>query len=114
MPARATRFRLTVLATAALLAVLGTLWALPQSALAAPDRPTGLTATGPRPRHGEPDLEPPRRGDMSSCHTLADALALLWTQLRQTVGTVATPVPTLLAATHSLEQESTRLQHSQA
>ena len=45
MPARATRFRLTVLATAALLAVLGTLWALPQSALAAPDRPTGLTAT---------------------------------------------------------------------
>ena len=28
-----------------MLAVLGTLWALPQSALAAPDRPTGLIAT---------------------------------------------------------------------
>ena len=43
-PARATRFRLLWTA-AALLAVLGALWALPQSALAAPDRPTGLTAT---------------------------------------------------------------------
>ena len=28
----------------ALLAVIGAVWALPQSALAAPDRPTGLTA----------------------------------------------------------------------
>ena len=44
-PARATRFRLTLWTAAALLAVLGALWALPQSALAAPDRPTGLTAT---------------------------------------------------------------------
>ena len=30
--------------SAALLAVIGAVWALPQSALAAPDRPTGLTA----------------------------------------------------------------------
>ena len=30
--------------SAALLAVIGAVWALPQSALASPDRPTGLTA----------------------------------------------------------------------
>ena len=30
--------------SAVLLAVIGAVWALPQSALAAPDRPTGLTA----------------------------------------------------------------------
>ena len=43
--ARATKLRFTLWTAAALLAVLGALWALPQSALAAPDRPTGLTAT---------------------------------------------------------------------
>ena len=46
IPARATRLRLTLwTATALLLAVLGALWALPQSALAAPQQPTELTAT---------------------------------------------------------------------
>ena len=45
IPARATRSRLTLWTVAALLAVIGALWGLPQSALAAPDRPTNLTAT---------------------------------------------------------------------
>ena len=44
IPARATKFRFTLRTAAALLAVIVAL-ALPQSALAAPDRPTGLTAT---------------------------------------------------------------------
>ena len=43
-PARTTKFRFTLWTAAALLAVIVAL-ALPQSALAAPDRPTGLTAT---------------------------------------------------------------------
>ena len=42
--ARATKFRFTLWTAAVLLVVLGTLWALPQSALAAPERPTGFTA----------------------------------------------------------------------
>ncbi len=42
---RATGFRLTLWTDAALLAVTGAPWGRPQSALAAPDWPTGLTAT---------------------------------------------------------------------
>ena len=50
--ARATKCRFTLWTDAVLLVVLGTLWALPQSALAAPERPTGHRYC-PRPRHGE-------------------------------------------------------------
>ena len=42
---RATGFGLTLWTDAALLAVTGAAWGRPQSALAAPDRLTGLTAT---------------------------------------------------------------------
>ena len=41
----ATKSRFTLWTAIALVAVIGVLWAQPQSALAAPDRPTGLTAT---------------------------------------------------------------------
>ena len=41
----ATKSRFTLWTAIALLTVIGALWGLPQSALAAPDRPTGLTAT---------------------------------------------------------------------
>ena len=45
VPARATKFRLNLLTAASLLAVIAGLLAISQSALAAPDRPMGLTAT---------------------------------------------------------------------
>ena len=45
IPARATRFRFTLWRAAALLAVIAALLAISQSALAAPQRPAGLTAT---------------------------------------------------------------------
>ena len=41
----ATKSRFTLWTAIALVAVIGVLWAQPQSALAAPDRPTGLTDT---------------------------------------------------------------------
>ena len=59
IPARATRSRLTLWTATALLAILGTLWALPQSG----PRPHRYC---PRPRHGESDLEPPRRRERGS------------------------------------------------
>ena len=43
--ARSAKFRVNILTAVALVAVIGALWAQPQSALAAPDRPTGLSAT---------------------------------------------------------------------
>ena len=42
--ARSAKFRVNILTAVALVAVIGALCAQPQSALAAPDRPTGLTA----------------------------------------------------------------------
>ena len=42
--ARPTKFRFTLWTAVTLLAVIGALWTLPQSALTAPHRPTGLTA----------------------------------------------------------------------
>ena len=43
--ARTTKSRFTLWTAIALVAVIGVLWAQPQSALAAPTQPTGLTAT---------------------------------------------------------------------